>query len=106
MPWPTPAAAPSHLVIPRFGLVQITPTNSVLVDTGIDVVERILREIPPNPHAIVYLRIKQERMGHTLTLVQADGLEQRKWGAKDIYRTSRGWLFVGTVGLTTTTSEG
>ncbi len=49
-----------------FGLISTNPTNSVrLVDPGIDVVERIPREIPPKPHAIVYLRIKQERMGPT-----------------------------------------
>jgi GTP cyclohydrolase II len=40
-----------------------------LVNAGIDVVERIRCEVPPNPHALRYLQIKKERMGHTLTLV-------------------------------------
>jgi 3,4-dihydroxy 2-butanone 4-phosphate synthase / GTP cyclohydrolase II len=39
------------------------------VYAGIEVVEQIPCEIKPNPHALTYLRIKKERMGHTLTLL-------------------------------------
>jgi len=39
------------------------------VHGGIDVVEQIPCEVPPNAHALPYMRIKKERMGHTLTLV-------------------------------------
>jgi GTP cyclohydrolase II len=60
----------NHLGIRRMPLLSNNPNKlRALVDAGIDVVERIPCEIPPNPHAIVYLRIKKERMGRTLTLL-------------------------------------
>jgi GTP cyclohydrolase II len=40
-----------------------------LVDAGIDVVERIPCEIPPNPHTLAYLRIKKRKMDHIYAAV-------------------------------------
>jgi GTP cyclohydrolase II len=39
------------------------------MDVGIGVVERIPCEVRPNPHALMYLRSKKDRMGHTLALL-------------------------------------
>ena len=65
-----PAAVLNHLGIRQVRLLSNNPNKlRALVNAGIDVVERIPCEIPPNPHTLVYLRIKKERMGHTLTLL-------------------------------------
>ena len=44
-----------------------------LAGFGLEIVERVPLEIPPNPHNIDYLRTKRERMGHLL-----DGLDDLK----------------------------
>jgi GTP cyclohydrolase II len=36
---------------------------------GIEVVERLPCEVPPNPHALFYLTTKKLKMGHVLTMV-------------------------------------
>jgi 3,4-dihydroxy 2-butanone 4-phosphate synthase / GTP cyclohydrolase II len=41
-----------------------------LAGFGLEIVERVPLEVPPNPHNIDYLRTKRERMGHLL-----DGLD-------------------------------
>ena len=41
-----------------------------LVGFGLEIVERVPLEVPPNPHNVGYLRTKRERMGHLL-----DGLD-------------------------------
>jgi 3,4-dihydroxy 2-butanone 4-phosphate synthase/GTP cyclohydrolase II len=38
---------------------------------GLEIVERVPIEVPPNPHNVRYLRTKREKMGHML---EADGL--------------------------------
>ena len=54
----------------RVRLLSYNPDKRrALVQGGIEVVEQIPCEIQPNPHALTYMRIKKERMGHTLTLV-------------------------------------
>ncbi len=65
-----PVAILNDLGISRVRLLSNNPDKArALLDAGIDVVERIPCEIPPNPHALGYLRVKKERMGHTLALV-------------------------------------
>jgi GTP cyclohydrolase II len=65
-----PAEILKALGVPRVRLLSNNPEKmQALVNSGIDVVERIPCEVPPNPHALGYLQIKKERMGHTLTLV-------------------------------------
>jgi len=65
-----PVAILNDLGIRRVRLLSNNPDKlRALMQAGIDVVEQIPCEIPPNPHALMYLRIKKERMGHTLTFV-------------------------------------
>jgi GTP cyclohydrolase II len=65
-----PAALLNHLRIRRVRLLSNNPDKlRALVSAGIDVVEQIPCEIPPTPHTLAYLRIKKERMGHTLRLL-------------------------------------
>lgn len=40
-----------------------------LAQAGIVVVEQIPCEVPPNPHAVRYLTVKKQSMGHTLSFV-------------------------------------
>jgi GTP cyclohydrolase II len=40
-----------------------------LTKGGIEVIELIACEVPPNVHALSYLRTKKKRMGHSLTIV-------------------------------------
>jgi 3,4-dihydroxy 2-butanone 4-phosphate synthase/GTP cyclohydrolase II len=47
---------------------------------GLEIVERVPLEVPPNPHNIDYLRTKRERMGHIFetlddVIVASDKLE-------------------------------
>jgi GTP cyclohydrolase II len=64
-----PAAILIDLGIRRVRLLSNNPEKvRVLVNAGVEVIERIACEIPPNPHALAYLRIKKERMGHKLHL--------------------------------------
>jgi GTP cyclohydrolase II len=65
-----PVAILNDLGIRRVRLLSNNPDKlRALVHGGIDVVEQIPCEVPPNAHALPYMRIKKERMGHTLTLV-------------------------------------
>ena len=65
-----PVAILNDLGIRRVRLLSNNPDKRrALVHGGIEVVEQIPCEIQPSPHALTYLRIKKERMGHTLTLV-------------------------------------
>jgi GTP cyclohydrolase II len=65
-----PVAILNDLGIRRVRLLSNNPDKlRALMQAGIDVVEQIPCEIPPNPHALMYMRIKKERMGHTLTFV-------------------------------------
>jgi GTP cyclohydrolase II len=65
-----PVAILNDLGIRRVRLLSNNPDKlRVLVQGGIEVVEQIPCEIQPNPHALMYMRTKKERMGHTLTLL-------------------------------------
>ena len=63
-----PAAILHELGISRVRLLSNNPRKAeALSRAGIEVVDRISCETPPNPHATAYLRAKKERMGHTLS---------------------------------------
>jgi GTP cyclohydrolase II len=65
-----PVAILNDLGIWRVRLLSNNPDKlRALVQAGIDVIAEIPCEIAPDPHAVMYLRIKKEKMGHTLTLV-------------------------------------
>ncbi|MGA7408895.1 MAG: GTP cyclohydrolase II [Bryobacteraceae bacterium] len=65
-----PAAILRYLGIRRVRLLSNNPDKRrALLFGGIDVVEQIPCETPPNPYALPYLRTKKERMGHRLTMV-------------------------------------
>jgi GTP cyclohydrolase II len=65
-----PVAILRDLGICRVRLLSNNPDKlRALVEAGIDVVEQMPCEVRPNPHALMYMRIKKERMGHTLTMV-------------------------------------
>jgi GTP cyclohydrolase II len=65
-----PTAILRELGIGRVRLLSNNPEKlRALADAGIDVVERLPCEILPNPHVLAYLRVKKERMGHTLRLL-------------------------------------
>jgi 3,4-dihydroxy 2-butanone 4-phosphate synthase/GTP cyclohydrolase II len=59
-----------ELGIRRVRLLSNNPDKvRALVSACIEVVEQLPCEVPPNPHAMVYLRTKKERMGHVLALL-------------------------------------
>jgi GTP cyclohydrolase II len=65
-----PVAILHDLNISSVRLLSNNPQKYLaLVNGGIEVVERIPCQAAPNPHALPYLRIMKERMGHTLTLL-------------------------------------
>ena len=65
-----PAAILNDLGIQRIRLLSNNPEKCrALAKAGIIVVEQIPCEASPNPHAVRYLRVKKQSMGHTLTLV-------------------------------------
>jgi 3,4-dihydroxy 2-butanone 4-phosphate synthase/GTP cyclohydrolase II len=65
-----PIAILHDLGIGRVRLLSNNPEKYyALVKGGIKVVERIPCQTIPSPHALPYLRIMKERMGHTLTLL-------------------------------------
>jgi len=65
-----PGAILNDLGIQRIRLLSNNPEKrDALAKAGIVVVEQIPCEATPNPHAVRYLRVKKQSMGHTLTLV-------------------------------------
>jgi GTP cyclohydrolase II len=65
-----PVAILKDLGIRRVRLLSNNPDKlRALEHGGVEVVEQIPCEIQPSPHALMYMRIKKERMGHTLTLL-------------------------------------
>ena len=65
-----PGAILNDLGIQRIRLLSNNPQKRrALAKAGIAVVEQIPCEASPNPHAVRYLRVKKQIMGHTLTLV-------------------------------------
>src|SRR5260370_1031035 len=64
-----PAAILRELGIKRVRLLTNNPKKArALVENAIEVVARLSCEAVPNPHALAYLRTKQEKMGHALSL--------------------------------------
>jgi GTP cyclohydrolase II len=64
-----PAAILRDLAVKRVRLLSNNPRKaSALIENGIEVVAQLSCEAAPNPHSLVYLRTKKERMGHVLTL--------------------------------------
>jgi GTP cyclohydrolase II len=58
------------LKIRRVRLLSNNPRKvQALANGGIEVIERIACEAPPNPYALLYLRAKKEKMGHSLTVM-------------------------------------
>jgi GTP cyclohydrolase II len=66
------AAILRHLGIRRVRLLSNNPRKvAALEDDGVEVV-RLACDVAPNPHALAYLRAKQERMGHAMNFRQSD----------------------------------
>jgi 3,4-dihydroxy-2-butanone 4-phosphate synthase/GTP cyclohydrolase II len=64
-----PAAILHELGISRVRLLSNNPSKSrALIAAGIEVVDQVPCEAPPNPHSIAYLSAQKERMGHVLSL--------------------------------------
>lgn len=65
-----PAAILKYLGAPRIRLLSNNPDKvQGLAEEGIEVVERIPLEIPPNSSTESYLRAKKEKLGHILKQV-------------------------------------
>jgi 3,4-dihydroxy 2-butanone 4-phosphate synthase/GTP cyclohydrolase II len=63
-----PAAILQELGIRQVRLLSNNPLKArALARAGIDVIEQVTCEAPPNPHSFGYLRTKRDRLGHTLT---------------------------------------
>ena len=59
-----------NLRIRRVRLLSNNPQKvEALTQGGIEVIERIACEAPPNPYALPYLRTKRKKMGHSLTIM-------------------------------------
>jgi 3,4-dihydroxy-2-butanone 4-phosphate synthase/GTP cyclohydrolase II len=86
-----PVAILHDLGISRVRLLSNNPQKSrALIDAGIDVVEEIPCEIPPNPHSFAYLRAKKEKMGHALSQGDGESLESvKRRSADELDRYSR-----------------
>jgi len=57
------------LGINRLRLLTNNPNKSrALVEAGVEVVEQVACEVAANSYSLPYLRVKKEKMGHTLTL--------------------------------------
>jgi GTP cyclohydrolase II len=56
--------------IDRVRLLSNNPQKvEALTKGGIEVIEQIACEAPPNPYALSYLRTKKKKMGHSLTIM-------------------------------------
>jgi GTP cyclohydrolase II len=59
-----------QLKIRQVRLMSNNPQKvEALTKGGIEVIERIACEAPPNPYALSYLRTKKKKMGHSLTIM-------------------------------------
>jgi GTP cyclohydrolase II len=68
-----PAAILRDLGIKRVRLLSNNPHKaSALAANGVEVVVQLTCETASNPHSLAYLQTKKERMGHALTLRQAE----------------------------------
>jgi GTP cyclohydrolase II len=67
-----PAAILRDLRIKRVRLLSNNPRKAnALAENGIEVVAQLACEAAPNPHSLVYLRTKKEKMGHALMHLRA-----------------------------------
>jgi 3,4-dihydroxy 2-butanone 4-phosphate synthase/GTP cyclohydrolase II len=67
----------ADLGIKRVRLLSNNPHKaSALAANGLEVVGPLPCEAAPNPHSLAYLQTKKERMGHALSLRQAQGTAQ------------------------------
>src|SRR5207237_1281281 len=63
------AAILRDLRIEQVRLLTNNPAKTeALCALGIQVVEQVPLQVPPNPHNLIYLRTKRDKMGHVLTL--------------------------------------
>ena len=68
-----PAAILRDLGIKRVRLLSNNPRKAgALAANGVDVVAQLTCEAASNPHSLAYLQTKKERMGHALSLRQAE----------------------------------
>jgi GTP cyclohydrolase II len=66
------AAIVRDLGIKRVRLLSNNPRKvSALTENGVDVMAVLSCEAAPNPHSVVYLQTKKEKMGHALSLGMA-----------------------------------
>jgi GTP cyclohydrolase II len=74
-----PIAILRHLGISQVRILSNNPQKSrLLIDAGIEVVERISCEAVPNPHSLAYLRAQREKMGHVLSLGKHESVTDQK----------------------------
>ena len=87
-----PAAILRDLGISSVRLLSHNPRKArVLSDAGIEVVAQIPCEAVPNEHSLGYLRTKKEKLGHALTLGQAEIIGQSPFATiEDAIRELRG----------------
>jgi GTP cyclohydrolase II len=72
-----PAAILRDLGIKRVRLLSNNPRKATaLAANGVEVVVQLACEAASNPHSFAYLQTKKERMGHTLSLRQANSTIQ------------------------------
>jgi GTP cyclohydrolase II len=72
-----PSAILADLGIKRVRLLSNNPHKaSALAANGVEVVGQLPCEATSNPHSLAYLQTKKERMGHALSLRQAQGTTQ------------------------------
>jgi GTP cyclohydrolase II len=65
-----PAEILKQLGVSQVRLLTNNPQKIAAVTcAGIEIVERLACEVPPNPHALFYLMTKKSKMGHVLTMV-------------------------------------
>jgi 3,4-dihydroxy-2-butanone 4-phosphate synthase/GTP cyclohydrolase II len=85
-----PIAILHDLGISRVRLLSNNPQKyRFLMDAGIEVVEQVSCEAPPNLHSFAYLRAKKEKMGHVLSLGGPEVVESVKQARADVLGRQR-----------------
>jgi GTP cyclohydrolase II len=84
-----PATILHDLGVKRVRLLTNNPRKAAaLADAGIEVVARIPCEVPPTPYSFAYLRTKNEKMGHVLSLHENKGSDSNQFSApSDVFPT-------------------
>jgi GTP cyclohydrolase II len=85
-----PAAILRDLGIKRVRLLSNNPRKaSALAANGVEVVVQLTCETASNPHSFAYLQTKKERMGHALSLRQANStIQTRDLNAARVHPTA------------------